>query len=92
VALYTNLTAPLGHCNETNLALKKRFEEERPAFRAGLTSPYNFYFAFGGADDSDDGKFCSRKFPVMHSDVLTRIESQVAVFPFNAQPFLQRTF
>jgi len=43
-------------------------------------------------DDSDDGKFCSRKFPVMHSDVLTRIESQVAVFPFNAQPFTLHFF
>jgi len=96
VALYTNFRVPFGYCNETNVALKERFEEERPAFRAGLTTPMYKRGSDSSdseeTDDSDEGNYRSEVFPVMLSDVLVRIQSQVAVFPFNAQPFLQRTF
>jgi len=89
VALYTYFRVPFTHWNETNLALKERFEEERPALRADLNSPERKSGFSGGIEDVE---YRSGMLPVMHSDVLNHCESQVAIFPINCRSFLQRTF
>jgi len=91
VALYTYFRVPFGHCKETNSVLKERFEEERPALRAELKSPEGDYSDSMG-DGFDDEEYLSEVLPIMHNDVLTCCESQVAVFPIDCQSFYQRTF
>ena len=91
VALYTYFRVPFGHWSETNSLLKERFEEERPALRVDLTSPERKSgCSWGGG--IEDVEYRSGMLPVMHSDVLNRCESQVAIFPINCRSFLQRTF
>jgi len=91
VALYAYFRVPFGHWSETNSVLKERFKKERPALRVDITSPEgDGSYTWGGG--IEDVEYESQVLPVMHSDVLTRCESQVAVFPFNCRSFLQRTF
>jgi len=91
VALYAYFRVPFTHWSETNSVLKKRFKEKRPALRAELTSPERADRNYWGGG-FDNRSYRSKVLPVMHSDVLTRCESQVAVFPIDCQSFLRRTF
>jgi len=91
VALYAYFRVPFTHWSETNSALKERCEEERPSLRAELSSPLgDCSSSSGGA--FDDNEYQSEILPVMHSDVLTCCESQVAIFPIDCQSFFRRTF
>ena len=85
VALFGHFCIPKEVCREATTLLKKRFKEVRPAFRVDI-QPSDVAVA-GRLED----EYHSQVLPVMHSDILTRIESQVATFPINCRSFLQRT-
>ena len=85
VALFGHFRVPKEVCREATTILKKRMKEERPAFRVDI-QPSDV------VDGRVEDEYHSQVLPLMHSDVLTRIESQVAIFPSNCRSFLQRTF
>lgn len=91
VALFGYFRVPFAFWDEVNSVVKERFEEERPALRVELASPERKwgYKQCGGIDNVE---YRSKLLPVMHSDMLTRCESQVALFPIDCQSFLRRTF
>ena len=94
VALFAYFRVPFGHCDETNSMLEERFEEERPALRAEIASPVGKSESthYGDGLDMVEYEYQPKLLSVMHSDILVRCESQVAVFPINYQPFFQCTF
>ena len=73
--------------------LKDRFEEERPALRVEIASPLRESggLSYGGGLGIVEDEYRPKLLPVMYSDELIRCHSQVAIFPINCQPFLQRT-
>lgn len=85
VALFGYFCVPKEVCREATTILKKWFKEERPAFRVDI-QPGDVRVA-----GRLEGEYHSQVLPVMHSDILTRIESQVATFPINCRSFIQCT-
>jgi len=83
-----------GHWNDTNSALKERFEEERPALRVELASPLRESggLSYGGGLGIVEDEYRPEVLPVMFSDLFVRCHSQVAVYPINCPPFLLRAF
>jgi len=90
VALFGYFRVPFAFWDEVNRMLKERLKEERPALRVELASPEREWGYL--CEGIDNVEFRSQWLPVMHSDVLTRCESQVALFPIDCQSFLRRTF
>lgn len=92
LSLCTNLkslVALFGHfhvhkvvCREATTRLKKKMKEERPAFRVDI-QPSDV--GFGRLEE----EYHSQVLTVLQSDVLTRIESQVALFPINCRSYCQ---
>lgn len=66
---------------EATTLLEKRFKKERPAFLVDIQS---------GRELKEHG-FKSAVLPVMYSDVLTRVVSNVAIVPFECDSFLHRS-
>jgi len=94
VALFAYFRVPFGHWNDTNSALKERFEEERPNLRVEIASPLRESdgFSYGGGLGIVEDEYRPEVLPVMFSDLFVRCHSQVAFYPINCPPFLQRTF
>lgn len=81
VAFFALFNVPEEVSQEATTLLKKRFKKERPALRADIQS---------GERMMELG-FQSRILPVMYSDVLTRVVSNVAIVPFESDSFLHRS-
>ncbi len=87
VALFCLFRIPFEKCEEANKFLRQRFVTERPAFRVDVQSSL-----FHEATTFPEGRYNSEEFPVMHEDLLTAVESQVALIPYNCNTFLRRTY
>ena len=77
------------HCNKANKLLKKKLKMERPAFRVHIESMAD---ENGECDDHENIAYSynSEEFPVMYKDLLSSFQSQVALFPYSYNSFLQR--
>ena len=89
VALFCYFRVPMVYCQEVNKLLKKKLKMERPAFRVHIESMAD---ENGECDDHENIAYSynSEEFPVMYKDLLTSFQSQVALFPYSYNSFLQR--
>lgn len=90
VALFCVLTGPSeAHCRAANAMLEEKWKEDRPAFCAEIMTELE---CFGGnsrwLENPDE---CNpKKLPMIHSEALTRFQSQVANLPFNHTSLLHQ--
>jgi len=75
VALFGVVKIPIDVCEKVNTNLRNTFQVERPPFVVDLQST-------NWRNNSSSSVFDSQILPLMHSEVLTRIHSQVAILPF----------
>lgn len=78
---------PVEQCEEANKLLRERFETERPAFRVDVQSAIEHGLKWNGRIFYS---YRSKEFPAMYNDLLTSFHSQVALFPYDCNTFLQR--
>jgi len=87
VALFFSFSVPSKHCEEANKLLRERFETERPAFRVDVQSAIEHGLKWNGRIFDS---YRSKEFPAMYNDLLTSFHSQIALFPYDCNTFLQR--
>ena len=94
VALFCYFRVPFKNCKEANQLLKKRFQTERPAFCVDVQSMLNQNGEYADRREFEEAYIINSKysneFPVMFNDLLTSCQSQVALYPYSCNTFLQR--
>ena len=78
VALFCVLDVPIEACHDVNTILRTRFRGERPAFCVEIKSSVETCQSY--------------ELPLMHSDVIALMHSNVAHSPFGHDSILQRLF